>query len=308
MTIWFTLSLIILLALAIGTVIYSIYEDHSADQAAHKRFYELLEKNTGELSADRNWTKGMVRRMSRTRLFDWLPKIENTEITTLLKQAGWYSPLGRILFYLSTSLLPIVLFCVVLLIAFINNSIEIELAGQLFVVTTLGYLLPKYIIRYRANARRKQLAKEMPTAIHLLRMLFEAGLSIEHALRVLQIEGKLLTPVLSQELYFVLRRLDSGLTPADALSEMAMPLDVNELTDTVAIIKQVSRDGGNIRDTLVKFAKLMEERQMSALREYVNVLSGKMSIVMMVFLFPALLIFLAGPGLIALAKGLTGGI
>jgi tight adherence protein C len=48
----------------------------------------------------------------------------------------------------------------------------------------------------------------------------------------------------------------------------------------------------------------MEERQLSALREYVNVLSGKMSVVMMVFLFPALLIFLAGPGFIALAKGL----
>ena len=64
--------------------------------------------------------------------------------------------------------------------------------------------------------------------------------------------------------------------------------------------------GGNIRETLVKFAQLIEERQLSALREYVNVLSGKMSVVMMVFLFPALLIFLAGPGFMALAKGLSG--
>ncbi len=308
MSIWFGLGLILLLLIATGIVVYSVYQDHSADLAAQRRFYELLEKNSGELSADRHWTKGMVRRMSRSRIIDWLPKMEGSENSLLLKQAGWYSVIGRLIFYVSTWLLPIILFCSVLLFAFINNSIKIELLGQLFVVTTFGYLLPKYIVRYKANTRRKELAKEMPTAIHLLRMLFEAGLSIEHALRVLQAEGKLLTPILSQELRAVLRRLDSGLTPADALSEMAAPLDVNELSDTVAIIKQVSRDGGNIRETLVKFAKLMEERQMSALREYVNVLSGKMSIVMMVFLFPALLIFLAGPGLIALAKGLTGGI
>ena len=103
-----------------------------------------------------------------------------------------------------------------------------------------------------------------------------------------------------------LRHVDAGLDPADALSEMAAPLEVAELNDTVAILKQVSRHGGNIRETLVKFAQLMEDRQLSALREYVNVLSGKMSVVMMVFLFPALLIFLAGPGFMALAKGLTG--
>jgi tight adherence protein C len=115
-----------------------------------------------------------------------------------------------------------------------------------------------------------------------------------------------LTPELAKELKGVLRLIDAGMEPAEALSVTVAPLEVAELTDTVAIVKQVSRHGGNIRDTLIKFAKLMEDRQLSALREYVNVLSGKMSVVMMVFLFPALLIFLAGPGFIALGKGLMG--
>ena len=145
----------------------------------------------------------------------------------------------------------------------------------------------------------------MPTAIHLLRMLFDAGLSTEHALRVMHEEGHVLMPNLSDEIAGTLQRIDAGHDRADALSEMAAPLEVAELTDTVAILKQVTRHGGNIRDSLTKFAQLIEDRQQSALREYVNQLSGKMSIVMMVFLFPALLIFLAGPGFLALARGLV---
>jgi tight adherence protein C len=174
-----------------------------------------------------------------------------------------------------------------------------------FIAFTLGFLLPRYVLRYRANARRNALSREMPTAIYLLRMLFDAGLSTEHALRVMHEEGRVLMPNLSEELAGTLQRIDAGHDRADALNDMAAPLEVAELTDTLAILKQVTRHGGNIRDSLAKFAQLMEERQQSALREYVNRLSAKMSVVMMLFLFPALLIFLAGPGFLALARGLA---
>lgn len=176
--------------------------------------------------------------------------------------------------------------------------------ASVFIAFALGFLAPRYVLRYRAKARRNALSREMPTAIYLLRMLFDAGLSTEHALRVMYEEGGVLMPNLSEEIAGALQRIDAGHDRADALHEMAEPLDVAELTDTVAILKQVTRHGGNIRDSLMKFAQLMEERQQSALREYVNQLSGKMSVVMMIFLFPALLIFLAGPGFLALGKGL----
>lgn len=306
MSIWFMLSLILVICLMVILLVAAQYQSHSADIAAQRRFYELLEKKSGEAVIDRSWTRGVIRRMGQSRLVKWLPKVEHPEVIQLLKQAGWYNAMGRLAFYFSTWITPLVFVLIVFTFVLATAAYSLEALAQLFIAGGLGYLLPKYVLRRAAKSRRARLSHEMPTAVHLLRMLFDAGLSTEHALRVLQTEGQLLTPELSKELIVVLRQIDSGMEPAEALAEMAMPLEVNELNDTVAILKQVSRHGGNIRETLVKFAQLMEDRQLSALREYVNVLSGKMSVVMMVFLFPALLIFLAGPGFMALAKGLTG--
>ena len=118
-----------------------------------------------------------------------------------------------------------------------SGGLDGQAWAKVFIAATIGYLLPKYILRRSAKDRRNRLSREMPTAIHLLRMLFDAGLSTEHAIRVLQQEGRLLTPELAKELNKVLRQIDAGLEPAEALAEMAAPLEVNELDDLVAILK-----------------------------------------------------------------------
>lgn len=307
MTGWILIAIISMALLALLLLFLAQQQSHSADHASQRRFFELLENSTSDETSDQNWMRGVVRRMGHSKLARWLPNTEHIETVQLLKQAGWYSSGGRYMFYMATWLTPLTLtFAALLYFLTRYGELDQQAWAMVFIFATLGYLLPKNILRRRAKERRSKLSREMPTAIYLLRMLFDAGLSMEHALRVLQQEGQLLTPELAMELSKVLRQIDAGLEPAEALSEMAAPLEVNELNDLVAILKQVSRHGGNIRETLVQFAKLMEERQLSALREYVNVLSGKMSVVMMVFLFPALLIFLAGPGFMALAKGLSG--
>lgn len=306
MSLWLIIILVLIVLLSAGLLVAAQYQSHSADIASQRRFYELLEKNSGDAAAERSWARGVVRRMGQSGLASWIPKIEQPETVQLLRQAGWYNASGRAVFYLSVWITPLLLMLLVFIFVLTTGNLNREAMAQLFMAGALGFLLPKNVLRRKAKSRRQILSREMPTAVYLLRMLFDAGLSTEHALRVLHVEGQLLTPELARELKVALRQVDAGLDPADALAEMAAPLDVNELNDTVAILKQVSRHGGNIRETLIKFAKLMEDRQLSSLREYVNVLSGKMSVVMMVFLFPALLIFLAGPGFLALSKGLTG--
>lgn len=306
MSVWIILSLVLLSLMTVVLLLAAQYQSRSADASSQKRFYELLEKNVADAGEDRSWTRGVIGRMGQSRLARWLPTLEQHETVILLKQAGWYTATGRILFYASLWVLPVVLVITVLIFVLVSGEMTNQALAQLFMAGAFGFLMPKNILRRFAKSRRNKLSREMPTAIHLLRMLFDAGLSTEHSLRVLHTEGELLTPELSKELSIALRQIDAGKDPADALSDMAAPLEVNELNDTVAILKQVSRYGGNIRETLVQFAQLMEDRQLSALREYVNALSGKMSVVMMVFLFPALLIFLAGPGFMALVNGLSG--
>jgi tight adherence protein C len=160
------------------------------------------------------------------------------------------------------------------------------------------------MLRWRAKQRQQAIRKEVITWLHLQRMLFDAGLSLEHTLQVIEQQARTLIPNLAVELEAVVKRIRAGQDRADALAEMAVPLEVPELNDTVAMLRQVTRQGGNVRDALIEYTKLIEQRQFSELREYVGKLSAKMTVVMVLFLFPALLIFVAGPGFVGLASAL----
>ena len=157
---------------------------------------------------------------------------------------------------------------------------------------------------WRASSRCKALRRELVPLLHLLRMLLDAGLSLEHALRVAVEQGTDLIPNFAVELNRVLVRLAAGQDRGEALARMAEQLDIVEVNDMVAMLRQVTRFGGNIRDSLASYTQLLEDRQLSELREYVSKLSAKMTVVMMVFMFPALMIFIAGPGFLGLTQAL----
>jgi tight adherence protein C len=168
----------------------------------------------------------------------------------------------------------------------------------------IGYLLPKRLLALAAARRQQQIAREVSTFIPLLRILFESGLAVEQGLRVLSQESRLLLPVLSEELRLILQRVDSGLALAPELEKTAQLLAVDEFSDTCVILQQLLTQGGGAMKSLLALKQLLDDRRLTRMQERVSKMSGKMSMVMMVFLFPALLIVLAGPGFTALAKAL----
>ena len=307
MTLWLYLTMALLLALSGVLLLWALFHSDGAVHASQRRFQDLLKTGVTAGGGDEGWVLSAIERMGGSEMGKLLSGSDQEEMTRLLKQAGWCASGKRRVFMSASWLTPLVfVICAGAYIFTAGGITGTQKLALVFVAFVLGFLSPRYVLRYRANVRRNALSREMPTAIYLLRMLFDAGLSTEHALRVMYEEGRMLMPNLSEEIAGTLQRIDAGHDRADALHDMAAPLEVAELTDTVAILKQVTRYGGNIRDSLTEFAQLIDERQQSALREYVNRLSAKMSLMMMIFLFPALLIFLAGPGFLALARGLAG--
>lgn len=306
MTLWTYWAIALLLILSGVLMLWASFRSDGASNASQRRFQALLKSGmSSDNIADEGWILSAIERMNKSGMRKLFSNDDQEEITRLLKQAGWYVARKRMLFLSIWWLAPMIaVVCVGAYIFTVGHLTVTQKLTMVFFGFAFGYLGPRYVLRYRASGRRNALSREMPVAINLLRMLLEAGLSTEHALRVMNTEGRVLMPNLSEEIAVALQRIDAGYDRVEALGDMAAPLEVWELTDTIAILKQVTKHGGNIRESLVKFAQLIDARQQSALREYVNRLSAKMSVVMMLFLFPALLIFLAGPGFLALARGL----
>ncbi|MFJ4544512.1 type II secretion system F family protein [Pseudomonas sp. NPDC088885] len=226
----------------------------------------------------------------------------DSETQILLSRIGWRRANERALFaacQIGTPLLTLGL-------AIFLQEVFFPHADNRWIMPMLaagaGYLLPKRLLAYAAGRRQKIISVEISTFIPLLRILFESGMAVEQALRVLSIEGQKLLPELTSELRLILVRVDSGLELGQELNKAAVMLAVDEFTDTCVILQQLIQQGGGAMKSLLALKQLLDDRRLTRLQEYISKMSAKMSVVMMLFLFPALLIVLAGPGFTAITR------
>ncbi|MEE1869687.1 type II secretion system F family protein [Pseudomonas auratipiscis] len=250
------------------------------------------------------------------RLDDWMQQVGSSalaqrllnfdaETRLLLDRVGWRRSRQRALFAACQVGVPVLALGVGVAIehTFYQHSQSAWLVVPMCALG-VGYLLPKRVLAVAAARRQQQIIGEVSTFIPLLRILFESGLAVEQGLRVLSKESRQLLPALSEELRGILLRVDSGLALAPELEKTAQLLAVDEFTDTCVILQQLLAQGGGAMKSLLALKQLLDDRRLTRMQERVSKMSAKMSMVMMVFLFPALLIVLAGPGFTALAKAM----
>ncbi|WP_017903795.1 type II secretion system F family protein [Pseudomonas asplenii] len=272
----------------------------------HKRQREraVTERLQGHMVRERHKLGDWLRMLGETRFGQRSVSIDN-ETQVLLNRIGWRKANQRSLFAACQIGMPVLVLVFVLLVQGVFFS-ELESPWIApFLGLAAGYLLPKRLLVMAAARRQQQVTVEVSTFIPLLRILFESGMAVEQALRVLASESRQLLPVLSGELQLVLARVDSGLELGEELGKMARFLAVDEFDDTCVILQQLLQQGGGAMKSLLSLKQLLDDRRLTRLQEYISKMSAKMSVVMMVFLFPALLIVLAGPGFTALSKAFT---
>ncbi|HEX4895205.1 MAG TPA: type II secretion system F family protein [Solimonas sp.] len=228
------------------------------------------------------------------------------ETGRLLLQAGWRGTEARLLWYAFQALLPLVFGGLVLAFWLFGEAEHKGLMLLLygFAGAALAFLMPRWILRGVAGARCQRIKSEVPLFIHLLVLLFEAGLSTRQALSSLVREGKGVLPELGREFDLALRQFEAGADTGEVLKNMAEALAVDDFSSVIGVLRQVDRYGGEVREPLLEALEVMEERRSLDLRERVNLLSGRMTVVMVLFFFPALLIFVAGPAFLSIIRAL----
>lgn len=301
MNIWWWIAIVLMAASAV--MLLTGAQGSRPPPRISRRFEEALRSN-GIHVAHFSRMEKLGTNIWLLRKLERFSSSEIEEMQRVLAQAGWGTPQTRFYFLLAGWLGPIAAALGTGLYMLLQQAANSDVL--MYMMFTFGFIFVamRRLLRWRAQQRQQAIRKEVVAWLHLLRMLFDAGLSLEHTLQVIEQQGRSLIPNLAAELALVIQRIRAGQDRGEALVEMAAPLDVPELNDTVAMLKQVARHGGNIREALGEYTKLIEQRQFSELREYVSKLSAKMTVVMVVFLFPALMIFIAGPGFIGLAKAL----
>jgi tight adherence protein C len=304
-------ALLAALAVALGTVacgaLLAALVAQGTRRELEDRFVRLVRGLTTEAVETRGGVRGSLIRLGTA----WSRVVTDREAAVLLVQAGWRGREAGALLAALRLLAPIACGGSAAAAAIVLRGGELRPAAVGLVVfagVAIGYLAPKLLLRARAKRRLRGLRAELVPLAHLMRVLYEVGLSSKQVLQVLGSVAHRVLPETARELAEIGRLLAAGRGLAEASHDVTTSLELPELSDLFALVRQVDRQGGSIRDPLLAYAALLEDRERTRLHEAVSRLSAKLTIVMVLFLMPALLVFVGGPGYTAIIRALRGGI
>ena len=168
-----------------------------------------------------------------------------------------------------------------------------------------GFILPRRYIRGVGDRAKRRQNLEAIELAQVLRMLLEAGLSIERGFRIAAIQARPLVPTLAYRLDRFNRLMDSGADRGAALDDIGEGKDIPVLHNLTRLLKQAGALGGGITASIEQIIKEGNEIERSRIKEKVNKIAAKMTVVMMVIMLPALFLIIGGPAGISIFDALS---
>ena len=146
-----------------------------------------------------------------------------------------------------------------------------------------GWYGPDVWLRYRMASRQQHIVEGFPSALDLLVVCVEAGLSLDVALNRVAHELARMHRELSQELQILCVELRSGRSRQDAFRRASQRMQIEEVQGFMAVIIQT--DG-------------LRTRQDLRATEIASQLPVKLLFPLIFFIFPGLFVILLGPAVI----------
>lgn len=159
----------------------------------------------------------------------------------------------------------------------------------------IGYMLPPLVLGRIISGRKDQHRAGFPDFLDLMIVCSEAGLSMEAAINRVCREMAETYPSLSANLYFATLEIRAGRTMNDALNNLAERLGIEEARTFATLLQQSAELGSSLIDSLKIYSDEMRNKRMMRAEEKANALPAKMTVPMMIFIFPILFIILLFP-------------
>jgi tight adherence protein C len=163
----------------------------------------------------------------------------------------------------------------------------------------IGYFAPLLYVRSVAGARRIAIARALPDALDLLQIAVEAGSSLESGMA--RVAAKHRSP-LAEEFTRVLQETRLGRPRLEALEEMVVRCEVEDLSSFVQAVIQSDQLGTPIASILRSQAYEIRQRRLVKAQLTGARASLKMLLPMVGCIFPTIWVILLGPALLIVLK------
>jgi tight adherence protein C len=164
----------------------------------------------------------------------------------------------------------------------------------------LGLFAPVLWLKSRIKSNQRDLERGLPDALDLLVVCVEAGLTMDAAMQRVGQELAMVHPCISRELGITNMETRIGLSRTDALRNLGTRTGSTPLQALAAMLTQAERFGTSIAQALRVHAESLRLARQHSAEELAAKSNVKMSFPLVVFIFPATFLVLAGPTVIHL--------
>jgi len=231
---------------------------------------------------------------------------EITRIRAELAKAGYYDETAVKSFYAIrvVSLFGpqlILMLCWGLLWANMGPGGTVFISGSLAI---LGLMGPNMFIRWKQKRRTLRCKEGFPDMMDLMVACIEAGLGLDAALIRVSHELGGRYPALKVNLEIMNLELRAGRERHQAMMNFAERIGLEEAKALSIMLRQAEEMGSSIGVALRTFSDDMRTKRMLLAEEKAMALSAKLTVPLIVFIFPTLMIMLLLPAGIRLAETL----
>jgi tight adherence protein C len=170
----------------------------------------------------------------------------------------------------------------------------------------IGYILPDFALTWKVRRRQLLLRRGLPDALDLLVICVEAGLGLDQAIMKVSQDLRITHRELSDELQLVNLEMRIGKSRIEALHELGRRTGLEDIKSLVAMLVQTERFGTSIAQSLRVYSDDMRIRRRQRAEEMSAKTAVKMVPALVFFIFPALMVVILGPAVIALMKQFSG--
>lgn len=194
-----------------------------------------------------------------------------------------FDALTFIFLRLVTTLLVLLLFTYILSVGYIFAP---------FIAIVYYYLFYYILIESKIKRRIKKLDKEALDFFEILTLTLESGRNLENALEItcFNIDSEL-----SNEFKKTLFEMKFGKSLVESLDDMKKRIPSESINNIILNITQTSIFGSSILDTMYNQIEFLRDKQILEIKEQINKIPNKISIISVIFVLPIILLLILGP-------------
>jgi tight adherence protein C len=294
---------IVLSGAAVASIVFALY-NFGIDKAFKKRLTKIVPKGVAAADSSLSRTANPPKVAAIINILSKLSLPEegwqSSSVQLKFLQAGIRNKKAPLYYFAVKTLLTLVLPGVLaLFLYFTKPNIPFALSMVIVLLTAaVGYYLPEIALRFITQKRIERMRNSLSDMMDLIVICTESGMGVDAAISRISREMARTDPDLAQEFYLSSLEMRAGANRIDALRNLALRTRLEEMDDFVSVLVQADKFGSSLAESLRVHSEMIRSRRAQRAEELAAKIPVKVTIPLVLFIFPTLFLVMLGPAII----------